>query len=149
MIDVENLVFDTLYNQLILQFPDANITAGYDEQNAVFPTVIVRETNNQPYRNSATEESSENHTRITFEIEVVSDKADEAKIECKNILNAVDDIMTSGQYMKFTRMYKNRPVNVDRTVYRQYARYEAVVAKPVTYDAGTENERTVYQMYRR
>lgn len=146
MIDIESLVFDTVYNALITQFPDINITAGYDEQNAIFPTVILRETNNQPYRNSATDDCSENHARLTYEVEVESDKENTARSECKAILNAVDEIM---QGMKFRRVHKNRPINIDRTVWRQYARYEVIVAKPVTYDAGTENERTVYQMYRR
>ena len=146
MIDIENLVFDTVYSALITQFPDINITAGYDEQNAIFPTVIIRETNNQPYRNSATDECSENHARLTYEVEVISDKEGTARSECKQLLNAVDDIM---QTMKFRRIHKNRPINIDRTVWRQYARYEVIVGKPVTYDAGTANERTVYQMYRR
>ena len=146
MIDIETMVFDTVYNGLILLFPDINVTAGYDEQNAIFPTVIVRETNNQPYRASATDDCAENHTRLTYEIEVESDKENTARSECKAILKAADDIMQS---MKFRRVHKNRPINIDRTVWRQYARYEVIVGKPVTYDAGTENERTVYQMYRR
>ena len=146
MIDIETMVFDTVYNGLILLFPDINVTAGYDEQNAIFPTVIVRETNNQPYRASATDDCAENHTRLTYEIEVESDKENTARSECKAILKAADDIMQS---MKFRRIHKNRPINIDRTVWRQYARYEVIVGKPVTYDAGTENERTVYQMYRR
>ena len=146
MIDIENLVFDTVYNQLHTTYPNVNITAGYDEQNAIFPVVVIRETNNQPYRDSATDECSENHSRVTFEIEVYSDKANTARSECKELLNAVDDIMQS---MKFRRIHKNRPIKIDRTVYRQYARYEVIVGKPVTYNAGQQDERTVYQMYRR
>lgn len=141
MIDIENLVFDTVYNQLHPLFPDANITAGYDEHNAVFPTVIVRETGNIPYRNSATDECSENHARITFEVEVESDKENTARSECKEILNAVDEIMQS---MKFRRVHKNRPINIDRTVWRQYARYEVIVGKPIAV-----GDDLVYQMYRR
>ena len=146
MIDIESLVFDTVYNALIQQYPNANITAGYDEKLAVYPAVIIREVGNVPYQRGNTDACAENYTRVTVEIEVESDKKDTARSECKNILNAVDDIM---QNMKFRRIHKNRPLNVDRTVYRQYARYEAIVGKPITYDAGTENERTVYQMYRR
>ena len=146
MIDIENLVFDTVYNRLIVQFPEANITAGYDEKHAVFPTVIIREVGNVPYQSGNTDDCAENYTRVTVEIEVESDKQNTARSECKAILNAADEIMQS---MKFRRIHKNRPLNVDRTVYRQYARYEVIVGKPVVYDAGTENERTVYQMYRR
>ena len=149
MIDIESLVFDTVYNALIQQYPSANITAGYDEQNAVFPTVVIRETNNQPYRNSATDDCSENHARLTYEIEVISDKENTGRGECKGILNAADTVMQS---MKFRRIHKNRPINIDRTRWRQYARYEVIC------DKGTQVSRivdgqtvtdTVYHMYRR
>ena len=149
MIDIENLVFDTVYSQLHQTYPNANITAGYDEQNAIFPAVVVRETNNQPYRDSATDACSENHARVTFEIEVYSDKENTARSECKELLNAVDGIM---QGMKFRRIHKNRPINIDRTVYRQYARYEVIVAKGITTVTGTGDEEvstTTFQMYRR
>ena len=146
MIDVESLVFNTVYDALHSQFPDANITAGYDEKEAVFPAVIVRETNNIPYQQGNTDDCAENYTRLTYEVEVISDKENTGRSECKAILDATDTIM---QGMKFRRIYKNRPLNLDRTVWRQYARYEVIVGKPIVYDEGTQNERTVYQMYRR
>lgn len=146
MIDIENLVFNTVYDQLIALHPEANITAGYDEKKASFPAVIVRQTGNVPYQSMNTDDCAENYTRVTFEIEVESDKAGTARSECKAILTDADTIMQS---MKFRRIHLNRPINTDRTVYRQYARYEAVVGKPIVLNAGTANEKTVYQMYRR
>ena len=50
MIDIENIVFDTVYNGLHELFPEANITSGYDEKKATYPAVIVRQTNNVPVR---------------------------------------------------------------------------------------------------
>ena len=149
MIDIENLVFDTVYNQMLTLHPEANVTAGYDEQNAVFPCVVVRQTNNQPYRASATDDCAENHTRVTFEIEVYSDKADTGRSECKELLNDADTIMQS---MKFRRTHLNRPINIDRTLYRQYARYEVIVGKPTVTVTGTGDEQvttTTFHMYRR
>ena len=149
MIEISNLVFDTVYNQTIQQYPSANITAGYDEQIASPLTVIVRETNNQPYRDSATDNCSENHSRITFEVEVFSDKENTGRSECEEVLDFVDTVMQS---MKFRRIHKNRPINIDRTRWRQYARYEVICAKgrQVTriVDGKTVTD-TVYQMYRR
>ena len=149
MIDIENLVFDTVYNALIQQYPSANITAGYDEQKSIFPTVIVREKNNRPYRASATDDCSENHSTIVFEIEVLSDKAATGRSECKDILNAVDDIMQS---MKFRRTHKNHPLNIDSTVWRQYARYEVIADKGIQVTRTVDGKQvvdTVYHMYRR
>lgn len=141
MIDIESMVFDRVYNALSLLHPEVNITAGYDENIATYPTLIVRQTNNQAYRISATDDSSENHARVTFELEVMSDRANTGRSECKEILMDADEIM---QNMKFRRIHLNRPLNVNRTLWRQYARYEVIVAKPVEIDGNT-----VYQMYRR
>ena len=41
MIDIESLVFDTVYNGLQTDHSDANVTAGYDEHNAIFPAVVI------------------------------------------------------------------------------------------------------------
>lgn len=146
MIDIENLVFDTVYNALHLLYPDANITNAYDEKTAVYPTIIVRETNNVPYQKMNTDDSAENYSRLTYEVEVYSNKESVARSECKAILMDADDVMQS---MKFRRIHKNRPLNVNRTVYRQYARYEVIVGQPYTLNAGTIHEKTVFPMYRR
>ena len=141
MIDIENIVFDTVYNGLHELFPEANITSGYDEKKATYPAVIVRQTNNVPVQDMNTDACGENYTRVSFEVEVVSDKENTARSECKKLLTAADTIM---QNMKFRRTHMNRPVNTDRTVYRQYARYEVIVGKPYEKDGNT-----VYPMYRR
>ena len=146
MIDIENLVFDTVYKSLHDQFPNANITSGYDEEKAVYPTVVVRETNSVPYQSANTDASAENYTRVTYEVEVVSNKEHTARSECKQLLEAADTVMQS---MKFRRIHKNRPVNTDRTVYRQYARYEAIVGKPYLVNEGSVDVKWVYPMYRR
>lgn len=143
MIDVENMIFDKVFNDLSSALPGMtlDITNAYDEESAKFPTVVVRETGNISYRRSATDNSSENHARITYEIEVYSDKTATGRTECKTILNAADEVMQS---MKFRRIHKNRPININRTVWRQYARYEVIVGKPQNI-----NGNTVFQMYRR
>ncbi len=146
MIDIESFVFDTVYNQLIVLHPSANISAGYDEKDTVFPTVVIRETGNMPYQSSNTDNCAENHTRVTYEVSVTSDKTGEARSECKELLKDADTIMQS---MKFRRIYKSYSINIGRTSFRQYARYEAIVGKPVVVNAGQQNEKTVYQMYRR
>ena len=151
MIDIENMVFDKVYNDLTsaLSTMTLDITDGYDEEKAEYPTVVVRETGNIAYRRSETDADAENHARVTFEIEVYSNKRDTGRSECKTILNAVDTIMQS---MKFRRIHKNRPINIDRTIWRQYARYEVIVGKgyqeTVTVD-GVQVVNTIFPMYRR
>lgn len=146
MIDIESFVFDTVYNQLSVLHPEANISSGYDEKMATSLNVAIRETGNTPYQFGNTDDCAENYSRVTFEVEVTSDDTGEARSKCKAILDDADIIMQS---MKFRRIYKSSALNIGRNAFRQYARYEVIVGKPVTVNAGQQDERTIYQMYRR
>ena len=149
MIDIENFVFDTFYNQLIQIYPNANITNGYDEQFASLLTILIRETNSVPLRKTATDDCAENHVRLTYEIEVVCDEENTGRIKCKSVLNDID---TVAQSMKMTRIHKNIPINIDRTKWRQYVRYEVICDKGTQVSKVVNGETvvdTVYQLYRR
>lgn len=141
MIDIESFVFDTVYNQMSVLHPEANISGGFDEKQTAYPNLVVRQISNIPYVFGNTDDSAENFSRVTFEVEATSDKVGTARSECKALLNDADGIMQS---MKFRRTYMGSPLNINRTVYSQYARYEAIVGKPAEIDG-----KTVYQMYRR
>ena len=143
MIDIESKVVDTIYNAVkaVNAYPNADVTTGFDMVNAKFPCVVIQEINNAPYRRSATDDCSENHTRIEYEISVYTDNVNNAKTVGKDILNIVDNAM---QGLKFRRIRKNQPLNIARTIFRQYGRWEVIVGKPITV-----GNNTVYQMYRR
>lgn len=143
MIDIESKIVDTIYNAVKANnaYPDADVTTGYDEKNAIFPCVVVSEVNNQPYRRTITDDCAENHTRLTYEVSVYTNNKDKAKTEGKKIIAIVDDAL---QGLKFRRIHLNKPLNINRTVFRQYGRWEVVVGKPITV-----GEKTIYQMYRR
>lgn len=143
MIDIESKVFDTIFNAVKANdaFPEADVTTGYDEGVATFPCVVVEETDNVPYRRTSTDECAENHTKLYYEISVYTDNANNAKTTGKRILGIVDDALAG---LKFRRIRKNEPLNINRTIFRQYAQYEVIVSKPMT--VGND---TVYQFYRR
>lgn len=140
MIDIGNKVFDTIFNAVKAEYPNADVTTGFDETSAVFPCVVVYEMNNAPLRRTMTDDCAENHTRIEYEVSVYTNTVGTAKSEGKAILEIVDNAL---QGLKFRRLRKNQPLNIDRTLFRQYGRWEVVVGKPVEIDGDT-----VYQMYR-
>ena len=146
MIDIESKVVDTIYTAVTTAYPTADVTTGFDEVTAKFPCVVVQEMDNSPYARSATDDCSENHTRLTYEVSVYTDNANNAKTIGKAILNVVDEAL---QGLKFRRIRKNQPLNINRTVFRQYGRWEVIVGKPIVLNPNTQNEKTVYQMYRR
>ena len=149
MINVENLVFDTVFNGVKAVDPSIDVSKGFIEETAQFPCVIITETDNAPVQSTDTDDCSENYTRLTYRIDVYSDKAGTAQSECKKILNIVDGIMKS---MKFRRQRVNEPLNISRTIFRQYARYTVIVDKGITTTVTDGNEtvtKTVFNTYRR
>ena len=141
MIDIESKVFDTIFNAVTVSYPNADVTTGFDEQVAIFPCVVVQEVDNSAFRRTMTDDCAENHARLTYEVSVYTDNANSAKTVGKEILGIVDTAM---QGLKFRRIRKNQPLNIARTIFRQYARWDVIVSKPETV-----GEDTVYQMYRR
>ena len=143
MIDIESKIFDTIFNAVTAEsaYPNADVTTGFDEKNAVFPCVVVEEVDNAPYQRGNTDDCAENYTRLVYEVSVYTDNKDRAKSVGRNIIGIVDDALQS---LKFRRVRTNKPLNIARTVFRQYGRWEVIVGKPIT-----DGEDTVYQFYRR
>lgn len=142
MIDIGAKVFDTVYNAVHAAFPEARIDSGYVETAAKFPAVMVQEMNNVPVRSTNTDDSSENYTRITYEVDIHSDRMGDAMSEAKAIADVADGAMKS---LKFYRTATRMLPNQDRTIYRMYMRYEVIVRE--IRDA--EGTLTGYQFYRR
>lgn len=142
MIDIENIVFDHLYTAVTTVSPDANVISETVEEMAKFPAVTVQEINNITYTKSNTEKAEEHNAIVTYEINVYSDKQKQNKSECKKIMKAVDAEMLS---MGFYRILTTRLPDVDRTIYRIYARYRGIVDTGTTDDDGN----TVYRIYRK
>ena len=141
MIDIQSKVVDTIYNAVITQYPNIDVTTGYDEKNAVFPCIVVEEIDNVPYRRTITDDCVENYSRITYEVSVYTDNQNSAKTDGRKIISLVDAALAG---LKFRRIRLNKPLNIGRTIFRQYLRSDVVVSKPVTV-----GNNTVYQMYRR
>lgn len=141
MIDIESVVFDTVFNAVSTAFPNARIDNGYVETSAVFPAVSVVETNNVPLKRTNTDNNSENYSRLYYEVNIYSDKQNTAKSEAKAIAKVADDAMKS---LKFYRTVMHQLPNQDRTIFRLYMRYEVIVG---LIDDGKGG--TIYQFYRR
>ena len=142
MIDVENLVIDTIKKALLAsQYSNTNVASTYNDTPSEFPCVSVIEMDNYTYRRTQDNDLMEHHTNLMYEVNVYSNKASNSKTEAKAIMEIVD---TAFQNIKFTRTFKQPIRNRDKSVYRIVARYEAVVGEAQIIDG---NE--VYQVYRR
>lgn len=142
MIDVENLVIDTISKALKASaYSSTYVTTEYADTPSSFPCVSVFEADNYTYQKTQDNDLQEHHTNVMYEINVYSNKTKGSKTEAKKIMEIVDSTM---QNNKFTRIIKQPIPNKDKTIYRIVARYEAVIADYQTIDGNK-----VYQVYRR
>ena len=142
MIDVENLVIDTISKAIgASAYSNTLVVSDYTDTPSSFPCVSVIERDNYTYRRTQDNDLKEHHTNVMYEVNVYSNKTKGAKSEAKAILEIVD---TAFQNIKFTRTFKNNIPNKDKTIFRYVARYEAVIGEGFT--SGND---IIYPVYRR
>lgn len=126
MIDIMPIVFTTIYNAL----PNVNVTNVEQFVEEDFPCVTVQEIANITYAQSQDDSLQEHQARVSYAINVYSTESD---TEARTLMKTVDTLM---QNMKFTRTQMRPTPNIDHTIHRYTATYEAIVGSD-------------YQMYRR
>lgn len=141
MTDIENKVFDTVCNAVQAAFPGTMMYSKDTEMSATYPAGTVVETDNVPVLQTSTDDNSENHARLSYEINFYSDKQTGAKRECRDLMKVADTAMKS---LKFRRIMARQLDNIDRTLCRMYARYEVIVGEETL-----PNGDVRYNFYRR
>lgn len=125
MIDIENLVFNTVATALRSEFAGIYVAGEYVDAPSSFPAVTLTESSNTIVQRMRTAGAIENGVSVMYELNVYSNKKSGKKAEAKAILAAADRQLLD---MGFTRTFSNPVPNVrDATIYRITARYEAVV----------------------
>lgn len=141
MIDIENKILTLLTEAILAEYPEAVVVGDYVEEFARFPAITVNEIENSTLRRMQDDAPVEHYATVTYEVNVYCNDRVGKKAVCKDILKITDDVMVA---LKFRRYPARRVPNIDRTIYRMYTRYTAVV------DEGTDdgNGTITYQMYR-
>lgn len=139
MIDVSNVVLRIVKEAVQAQYPECDVLSYNPDSISKFPCVTVVEKNNSTYTRSRDNACIENHAKVEYEIQAYSNNTAGKQEEAKSLLALADDAMIG---IKFERTMKTPLPNKDRSVYRLYASYQAVVAKGVEI-----NGDTVHQVY--
>ena len=126
MIDVENIVFNTVATSLRTEFSGIFVSGENIAAPSSFPAVTIVEMDNSVYDRSVDSSSSENHVTLMYQCEVYSNKTSGRKAEAKSIMDTIDDEMTT---LGFIRLSNSPMQNMDPSIYRLVARYKAVVGK--------------------
>lgn len=126
MINVENEIYNTVYDSVKATFPKINMTGEYVKSPSSFPHLSLIEMSNVAYTLTQTSDEYENHAELMYEVNVYSNKIKGKKTECKEIMAVVDGVML---FLGFTRtMLQPVPNMDDATIYRLTARYKAVIS---------------------
>lgn len=121
MIDVENEVYTRIVEMLRVQFPGINTASEYVKSPSAFPHVSITQSDSYPITEREDSSVEENMVQVMFEVNVYSNKSNGKKTECKIIMNAINDLLTT---MNFRRLAMTPVPNMeDATIYRIAARY--------------------------
>lgn len=127
MIDIENEVFDAVYDRVKAVFPKAYVTSEEVPVTETFPCVSVCECRNEQYRRTQDSGSNENHALVKYYVNAYSSKKSGKKSECKKLIGIVDEWFTE---KGFTRISCEPVTNfADNSIYRMVAVYTAIVDK--------------------
>ena len=141
MIDIESIVFDTVYKAVKSKVPKAEVKSVYVESAAEFPCVCVVEDDNRTFQKTLDGSLNEHHAELLYTVTVYSNKKNGKKEEARAIAKVIDEAM---QGMKFTRIMLNQIPNIDQRIYRIVGRYRAIVSEGLKQSDG----KTIYQIYR-
>lgn len=121
MIDFENLIVDSVAKKVNGKFKKAEIVSEYNPKPSYFPHVYIRETDNSSDTRSFRLNGGEVNARLTYTVDVFSNKRSGKKLECKEIMAIIDEEM---QRYHFQRSFCNPfPNENDASIYRMVARY--------------------------
>lgn len=123
MIDLEAKIFTGCYEEVIKEYPNCDVTSEYVSSPSKMPHVSIVEKDNAVWRNTS-DEITENHATLTYEVNVYSNKTVGKKTEAKAIFAVADKAL---EEMGLRRTSLNESPNLyDTSIYRLTARYRCV-----------------------
>lgn len=126
MIDVNNEVFTTVAVRVRDQHPGTTVTGEYTRTPSKFPAVTLDETQNVMVERLEDSGNTEEFARVTYRLQVFSNKQTGKKAEARAIFATADAEMRRMGFRRVT--YTTTPEIYDSTIYNITATYEAVIS---------------------
>ena len=125
MIDIEFDVFDAVADELRLQYPGIWVSGLAADLPSRYPAVTLVQRDSSVALEYSSVQSPEMAASVMFQADVYSNQIGGAKVEAKQILATVDEVMTR---LGFARLSAAPVDNLqDGSIYRLTARWEALV----------------------
>lgn len=125
MIDFMNEIFTPVANSVRNDYPKATIIGEYTRQPSKLPCVTLDEISNVMVESLVDSSDAENFARLTYRLQVFSNKQSGKKAEARAIFANADKVMLGMGFRRKT--YTSTPEIYESTIYSITATYEAVV----------------------
>lgn len=122
MIDVENLVFNAVYDDIAPLCAEGGFRSIHTPAPTVFPTVTLIEMDNRTDRNRNSTSDFEDFAELTYEVHVYAN----GKKACRDVFTQVDAALARYNFNRFSGTYVPN-LNNDR-VHEYVARYQVRVS---------------------
>lgn len=143
MIDVENQIITDVINGFT-GTDYANIKIASDPpQKAVFPYVLFYQSDAYPTRGTHIASREDTFETVVFTADIYSNKANNAKTECKKIQSIIDDTMQGLGFSRFSSSPIFKMPELAKA--RRLVRYRANVSKQ-TYTDGNRTRNIIYNI---
>lgn len=121
MIDVENLVFNAVYDDVAPLCAKGGFRAVHTPVPTVFPTVTLFEIDNRTDRERNSSSDYEDFSELTYEVHVYA----QTKAKCREVFATLDDALRRRNFNRFSGTYIPN-LNNDK-VHEYVARYQVRV----------------------
>ena len=122
MIDVENLVFNAVYDDIAPLCAKGGFRSVYTPRPTVFPTVALYEMDNRTDRKRRSTGEDEDFAVLTYEMHVYAN----TKAECRKVFAAADEALGRYNFVRFSGAYTPN-LNNER-LHEYAARYQVRVS---------------------
>lgn len=125
MLDFLNEIFTSVASDVRKEHPSVTITGEYTRNPSKFPTVTLDETQNVTPDDLVDSSDEEKFARLTYRLQVFSNKQKGKKAEARAIFATADEKMRRMGFHRVT--YTTTPDIYESTIYSITATYEGVV----------------------
>lgn len=126
MIDVNNEVFTNVATSIRDNHLATTVTGEYTRKPSKFPTATLDEISNVVVDHLEDSSNAENFARVTYRLQVFSNKQTGKKAEARAIFATADAEMRRMGFRRVT--YTTTPEIYESTIYCIMATYEAIVS---------------------
>lgn len=121
MINIENKIYTILKDAL----GNVNTSSKYVPVPSELPHVSIHQEDSITYLQSRDNTCNENHAIVTIAVNVYTE---DDKATAKSLMETIDDTMIG---LDFERDMLDEIPNEQRGIYRIFARYMAIISKPI------------------